>query len=311
MKDLFEASRSLFELELDISTDHIVVEVVWFRLVYKDTEWFTKRHRHSGFEIHYLIEGSLGCIIGDRQFFMGVGDLIVIPPGVDHTLWYTGAAIKKYALLCRIEGGEVDDPETEFLKETLYRGTVEPVNVQGFRVTSLFDAALEEAAERRSGFLGSLRSLLLLILVDIARIIAGNPLSNYPVQVKVRSSDYRLAQITQFLESEGDRPVSVEELARFVNLGPRQLNRIILDKCGVTARKLIASYRVKRAKELLKDQALSLPDIADLLGFTNEYYFNRFFKREEGMPPGNYRYSMIDAVNDQPPSVTMSEKDKR
>jgi YesN/AraC family two-component response regulator len=41
--------------------------------------------------------------------------------------------------------------------------------------------------------------------------------------------------------------------------------------------------------KLLSDSSLSLKQISEIMNFNNEYYFNAFFKKYSGMPPGEYR----------------------
>jgi AraC-like DNA-binding protein len=36
-------------------------------------------------------------------------------------------------------------------------------------------------------------------------------------------------------------------------------------------------------------QTSSIKDISEIMHFNNEYYFNAFFKKYSGMPPGEYR----------------------
>lgn len=41
--------------------------------------------------------------------------------------------------------------------------------------------------------------------------------------------------------------------------------------------------------KVLSSTALSLPEIADRTGFTNDSYFSDYFKKQTGLPPGEYR----------------------
>ncbi len=42
------------------------------------------------------------------------------------------------------------------------------------------------------------------------------------------------------------------------------------------------------ARDLLSTN-MSMSEISEAIGMSNEYSFNRFFKRVEGMTPGRYR----------------------
>jgi YesN/AraC family two-component response regulator len=45
---------------------------------------------------------------------------------------------------------------------------------------------------------------------------------------------------------------------------------------------------MNRAKELLEFYNHNLPDIARLVGYKDEFYFSRLFKKTIGVPPSHY-----------------------
>ena len=64
--------------------------------------------------------------------------------------------------------------------------------------------------------------------------------------------------------------------------------------CGVGGDVITFAMMIERldyveAVKMLADRSLSLKRISDIMNFNNEYYFNAFFKKWAGMPPGEYR----------------------
>jgi AraC-like DNA-binding protein len=53
--------------------------------------------------------------------------------------------------------------------------------------------------------------------------------------------------------------------------------------------KFIRNIRLKKAKELLKDDAISISSIAIDCGFSDPEYFARVFKQEFGVTPNEWR----------------------
>ena len=78
-----------------------------------------------------------------------------------------------------------------------------------------------------------------------------------------------------------------------MNLSTKQIGRVVSYCYGKNTQQYLTGVKVEKAKELLKNPEYSVGYIAGVLGFCNEYYFNRFFKQAEGMPPGKYRKSII------------------
>lgn len=58
---------------------------------------------------------------------------------------------------------------------------------------------------------------------------------------------------------------------------------------GMAPRQYIISIRMSKARELLDNEAFSIADVAQLVGYENPLYFSRIFKKAVGMPPTEYR----------------------
>jgi AraC-like DNA-binding protein len=81
----------------------------------------------------------------------------------------------------------------------------------------------------------------------------------------------------------------VGEVAKYCYLSTKQLTRIFNVYEGVSPGEYIIKARVAKIKKLISDKSFSLKQISDIMHFNNEYYFNAFFKKHSGLPPGEYR----------------------
>ena len=69
----------------------------------------------------------------------------------------------------------------------------------------------------------------------------------------------------------------------------KHLNRICREMLGKTATEVIAGRVLLEIKRLLADRKLSVNKIADTLGFEDYSYFSRFFKKQTGQSPSDFR----------------------
>ena len=81
-------------------------------------------------------------------------------------------------------------------------------------------------------------------------------------------------------------------LSRLVYMSEPYLSRVFREEMGTTLRQYINSVRVKKAKELLRDPALKVRDVARRTGYGRARGFLRFFKEQTGMTPLDYRASL-------------------
>ena len=86
--------------------------------------------------------------------------------------------------------------------------------------------------------------------------------------------------------------ISLTSLAGKYNLSMGRLSEMIKEHLGVNFSDYIASLRIQRAKELLRDESLSIQEIAEIVGYNDYFYFTKVFKKVEGISPSKYRKSI-------------------
>ena len=86
--------------------------------------------------------------------------------------------------------------------------------------------------------------------------------------------------------------ISLTSLAGKYNLSMGRLSEMIKEHLGVNFSDYIASLRIQRAKELLRDESLSIQEIAEIVGYNDYFYFTKVFKKLEGISPSKYRKSI-------------------
>lgn len=86
-----------------------------------------------------------------------------------------------------------------------------------------------------------------------------------------------------------DPVFGVEELAKGLAVGRNTLYRKLTALLTLTPGEFVRSLRLKRAKQLLEESALSISEISDAVGFPEPANFTRSFKHEFGMTPSECR----------------------
>lgn len=82
--------------------------------------------------------------------------------------------------------------------------------------------------------------------------------------------------------------VSVEAIARELGVSPRMLQRQ-LEEEGTTFSALLTEVRRDRVLHLLASSRRGLSDIAELVGFTHQSTFSRWFRAEFGCSPSDFQ----------------------
>ncbi len=74
-----------------------------------------------------------------------------------------------------------------------------------------------------------------------------------------------------------------------LNLSPKYLSTVVKEASGKYASDWIDDYVVLEAKALLKKGGLNIQQISDRLNFPNQSFFGRYFKKQTGYSPKDYR----------------------
>lgn len=98
------------------------------------------------------------------------------------------------------------------------------------------------------------------------------------------ASDFRSLLSKKFLEKK-----DVAFYAGQLNITPKYLSEVLLAETGKSAKSLIDEHIFLEAKSLLRQTSMSVQEICHWLGYTDTSYFNKAFKKHEGMTPLAYR----------------------
>lgn len=93
---------------------------------------------------------------------------------------------------------------------------------------------------------------------------------------------------THLKENPGIMP-DLGELADRCALSPNHLSSIFKTVTGKTISAYCTELRIQRAKELLRTTPMKLRQIAELLGYYDQYHFCKAFKKATGLSPSAYR----------------------
>lgn len=104
-----------------------------------------------------------------------------------------------------------------------------------------------------------------------------------------KETDAILAGVSRYLQENYHREFSGEEMAAALAVSRSYLSSYYKNKTGLNLSDSIQSFRIDKAKELLKEADVKISDIGPLVGISSSNTFLRQFKKCTGMTPKEYR----------------------
>ncbi|PAF18978.1 response regulator [Terribacillus saccharophilus] len=102
-------------------------------------------------------------------------------------------------------------------------------------------------------------------------------------------SEQRGQDIVAYVQSYYMEDVSLERLSKLFFLSKEHISRKFKQETGLTLSQYVTDCRMKQAKQWLNKTNKTMYDIARLLGYQDEVYFSKLFKKEIGLTPTAYR----------------------
>jgi transcriptional regulator GlxA family with amidase domain len=101
--------------------------------------------------------------------------------------------------------------------------------------------------------------------------------------------DRQILRAQQFIEANGHRPVTIEQLARRAGMSVRTFDRRFRSAVGETPTTYLQKLRIEKAKRLLESGTDTIEDIAERVGYEDGRSFRRLFKALTDLSPQAYR----------------------
>ena len=98
-----------------------------------------------------------------------------------------------------------------------------------------------------------------------------------------------LHRCVQYIETHYQEKITLEQMAKLIYLSPAHFSRVFHKEMGEPFNAYLNRIRIEKSKELLAHDGLRLTDIAFAVGFEDQSYFTKVFKRFVGVTPNFYR----------------------
>ncbi|MFK4439014.1 AraC family transcriptional regulator [Paenibacillus sp. RC21] len=131
----------------------------------------------------------------------------------------------------------------------------------------------------------SVNYLFTSLLIEISEL-ALSSLTSSPASPQGNVSFNKIIEWTRI---HAEEPITVTDLARKFNYNKDYISRLFKQNTGMRPLEFIHSIRINKAKELISRTDMSIKQVAEEAGYTDEKYFMRMFKKIVNMTPSQYR----------------------
>ena len=104
----------------------------------------------------------------------------------------------------------------------------------------------------------------------------------------LRTMNY-MREAIQYINTKYCESIMVQQIADHCGVDRAYLSKIFKYATGNTLQEYLIQFRIKRAKQLLKDTDLSVKYVSYSVGYNDPFTFSKVFKKQEGVSPSVWR----------------------
>ncbi|WP_050182670.1 AraC family transcriptional regulator [Domibacillus robiginosus] len=245
----------------------------------------TPLHKHSFFEICYVVDGKGFYSENDQEFLLEKGTFFCSRPNRLHKI-YEGNNL--YLLWVAFE---IEKENTSREQQLLFEELANEQNVylpdSENEPTALLWMTLMKHAEQLSSS-DILKTLSLSLILSLQALFCGVSENQKP-QPSYDNGEKMIEKVQRFIKDNLAQPLPLSEVARFFHISPRHLSRLFSDTMGIPYSSYVRQERVRVAAQKIRSTNDSIQSIAHICGFTSVHYFCRVFLQETSITPAEYR----------------------
>ena len=100
-----------------------------------------------------------------------------------------------------------------------------------------------------------------------------------------------------FIKANLHLPISVSEICKIVGVSQPYLYNVFKEHLGTSTKAYISACKLSEAKRLLSETDFNITEVAAAVGFSDPLAFSRFFSKNVGRSPTEYRNAERTKVN--------------
>lgn len=100
-------------------------------------------------------------------------------------------------------------------------------------------------------------------------------------------------EIVAYMKTHPEATDSIDDLSQRFHISPRHLHRLFQDYVAYTPHEFWLEVKIDKARQLLKEESMSIEEVGNAIGFESRRGFERAFRKLIHFSPSQYRQSII------------------
>lgn len=254
-------------------------------------------HKHTFYHLVLFTKGGGTHAIDFEQFEVQPFQIYFMIPGQVHS-WSFEGEVDGYVINFSVPFFQSFLLKPDYLEQfSFFSGSISDAvinlpNAMHAHVVQLFEQLVRESETGKRLGVDMVRALLLQVFIEVGRLGFEQQASN------ISAYNYTLLKNFQkLIESHYTTLRLPKDYAELLYITPNHLNALCKDVLNISAGEVIRNRIVLEAKRLLINLQLTISEIATRLSFDDNSYFTKFFKKQTGLTPDEFRKETLKSIH--------------
>lgn len=264
-----------------------------------DDKWRHMNRIIDNYEIIIINKGTVYIQQDEEKYELQEGDLLLLEPGRTHKGYaFSNKGTSFYWMHFNCDDfSEIISHEHIISKIAIsknnhyFNGLNNNISIPTYakkinldKITVLFHQLLHLSQTRYYTSQG-VNYIITSLLIEITDQI----ISNFNIVEKDSVYDDKLPKILEWIRIHMTQNISLKDVAYEFNFSKEYLARYFKKEMGMSMQEYINNMRISYGKQLLCNSDKNIKEIAYMLGFVDEKYFFKLFKKYEKLTPKQFR----------------------
>lgn len=231
--------------------------------------------------IHFVISGKGNYVCGGKTFHLKAGDLFLIKPS--QVVYYVADPSDPWEYYWVGFNGTYAQKIVSHLPFKDNNPVYTPQEFEEFK------DFLYQIYSNSGNTIKHSTAMTGYLYLFLSRLVEENTNN---VQPQAATQSNYVIDAIKYIQFNYSSDISVDDIASAVGISRSHLYRVFISNLNQSPIDYLTEYRINEACNLIKNTTLSISEIAVSVGFFDQFYFSRVFKKIKKVPPSKYLQSL-------------------
>ena len=239
-------------------------------------DFFLRPNGTKDYQIIINMQGSVDIKIFDEQLALYDNEIIIIPPNKRHEYRYNPGS---YTIFIHFSGQQAEKLLKSYRLDVFKKYKISSSKA----LVRISEKIITEMETKNVGFINNCAAYLIQFITEIKRETDGLDKQNSNKVI------LKIHNVADDMKINYQNSKNINDYAALCDISSYRFIHLFTEIYGTSPHNYLINIRIQKASYLLSQTNIPISDIAQHVGYDDQFYFSRLFKKHTGKSPSQFR----------------------